>query len=292
MSTGWDAIRMALYVARHGTLTRAAQELGIHHSTVLRQIEALEVQLGAKLFYRHPRGYSLTPAGKRFLEIADRMDQNAFEITRAADIDQEVTGELILTSVPILSGLMTDAAYVLMRDHPGLVVRLVSTTSQLRLDLGEADVALRAGKQPEDPDGVVIPLPSMSFALYGSRGYRRRYPQLIDRQITEQIYVATEGAELRASHYRWLTANVPQEQIRLVSADPAARLQAVIRGLGVDFLPVKTADRVGILWQLAPPREAWQTPLWLVTHRDTHRSARVASAVMAFRELAVNYSGF
>lgn len=292
MIAGWDAIRMALYVARFGTLTRAAQEMGVHHSTVLRQIEALEAQLGAKLFYRHPRGYSLTRAGKRCLEIADRMDQNASEISRAADMDQEVTGELTLTSVPILSGLVTDAAHVLMRDHPGLRLRLVSTTGLLRLDLGEADVALRAGVRPQDPDGVVIPLPSMSFALYASRGYRRRFPQLVDRQITDQMFICTEGDELRASHYRWLLANVPDSQIRMVSADPAARLQAVVRGLGVDFLPVKTADRVGILMQLAPPREAWQTSLWLVTHRDTHRSARVAAAVMAFRELAVSYSGF
>ena len=65
----WDEVRTAFHVARLGTVSGAADVLGVHHATVIRHIDALEQRLGVKLFQRHARGYtatqleiSLTPA--------------------------------------------------------------------------------------------------------------------------------------------------------------------------------------------------------------------------------------
>ena len=55
----WDEIRTAFHVARMGTVSGAADVLGVHHATVIRHIDALEGRLGAKLFQRHARGNSL-----------------------------------------------------------------------------------------------------------------------------------------------------------------------------------------------------------------------------------------
>ena len=52
----WDEIRTAYQVARLGTVSGAAEVLGVHHATVIRHIDALEQALGAKLFQRHARG--------------------------------------------------------------------------------------------------------------------------------------------------------------------------------------------------------------------------------------------
>lgn len=52
----WNEIRTAYHVARLGTLSAAAEYLGVHHATVIRHIDALEVQLQSKLFQRNPRG--------------------------------------------------------------------------------------------------------------------------------------------------------------------------------------------------------------------------------------------
>ena len=41
----WDDIRNALAVARMGTVSGAAQALGVHHATVIRRIDALEAAL-------------------------------------------------------------------------------------------------------------------------------------------------------------------------------------------------------------------------------------------------------
>ena len=59
----WDEVRTAFHVARVGTVSGAADVLGVHHATVIRHIDALEERLGVKLFQRHARGYSPTEAG-------------------------------------------------------------------------------------------------------------------------------------------------------------------------------------------------------------------------------------
>ena len=83
----WDEIRTAYQVARMGTVSGAAEVLGVHHATVIRHIDALEARLGVKLFQRHARGYTPTEAGAgsvaggaghgRSVQPACRPDQGA-----------------------------------------------------------------------------------------------------------------------------------------------------------------------------------------------------------------------
>lgn len=71
-------LRLFRAVARDGSLTSAAQGLGISQSAVSTQIKALEASLGHDLFERRGRGLALTEAGRIALDHAD-------EIFRAAD---------------------------------------------------------------------------------------------------------------------------------------------------------------------------------------------------------------
>jgi len=66
----WNEIRTAFQVARLGTVSGAAELLGVHHATVIRHIDALEKRLGVRLFQRHARGYTPTEAGRDLLATA------------------------------------------------------------------------------------------------------------------------------------------------------------------------------------------------------------------------------
>ena len=70
----WGEIRTAYQVARLGTVSGAAEVLGVHHATVIRHIDALEKRLGTKLFQRHARGYTPTEAGRDLLSTAQRTE--------------------------------------------------------------------------------------------------------------------------------------------------------------------------------------------------------------------------
>ncbi|WP_264212339.1 LysR family transcriptional regulator [Leisingera thetidis] len=63
-------------VARLGSMTLAAQEVGLTQAALSQQMQALETQLKLQLFNREPRGVSLTPAGARFYsDISPGLEQ-------------------------------------------------------------------------------------------------------------------------------------------------------------------------------------------------------------------------
>src|SRR6056297_675065 len=71
----WMELRTALMVARLGTVSAAAEALGVHPATVNRHVETLEGAFGPPLFQRHARGYAPTDAGRDMLEAAGRADE-------------------------------------------------------------------------------------------------------------------------------------------------------------------------------------------------------------------------
>src|ERR1700748_3225603 len=61
-------------VARTGSIRKAADHLNVTASAVNRRIMDLEVELGAPLFERRPRGVRLTAAGEVFVNYLRRQD--------------------------------------------------------------------------------------------------------------------------------------------------------------------------------------------------------------------------
>ena len=149
----WDEIRTAFQVAKRGTVSGAAEALGVHHATVIRHIDALEQRLGAKLFQRHARGYTATEAGQDLLSVAGQADDQFTQLAgRIKGRGDEVTGELIVTSLSALSPLLVPTVAAFQERHADLRVRLISDQRLFRLEYGEEQVAIRAGKLPDPPD--------------------------------------------------------------------------------------------------------------------------------------------
>ena len=89
----WDDVRIFLAVARAGQILGAARRLELNHATVSRRVAALEDALGAKLFRRLTTGSELTPAGERFLGVAERMEADMIAArSELAGGDEAVSG--------------------------------------------------------------------------------------------------------------------------------------------------------------------------------------------------------
>lgn len=281
MDLDWTCLRTALAVARAGTISGAARRLGIHHASVIRHVDTLEAQLGAKLFQRHPRGYTLTEAGAILRDFGTEAEARLTQMAaRLRDTDERLSGPLIVTAPPSQSALILPALVALNRRHPGLMIRYDTGARLARLDLAEAHVALRAGARPDDPDHVVAPYAPLRTALYGAPDYLARHGVFDDPARHRFVLPGPEGD--RTPMMRWLSGRIGEGNRAFVSNDAEARLGAVRAGLGLGFMTADQAE--GLVEVLALPD--WFSTLWVVTHVDLHRSPKVQAALAALRETA------
>lgn len=287
----WDEIRTAYHVARMGTVSGAAEVLGVHHATVIRHIDALEGRLGVKLFQRHARGYTATEAGLDLLQVAQATDDQFGQlVSRIKGRGGEVTGELVVTSLASISPMLTPVLVRFQNDHPGLIVRFITDDRVLRLEYGEAHVAIRAGARPDQPDNVVQPFGRLQVGLFGSKDYlARRGTPTDDAALGNHDFVGFDSDSARAPTAVWMRQTLPATANVFRCTENATMRDAVIAGAGMGFIPCCEARRHPVLVQVMPPRDDWAAPLWLVTHVDLHRTTKVQAFLTFLKDEAKSW---
>ena len=287
--TSWDEIRTAFQVARLGTVSGAAEALGVHHATVIRHIDSLEAELGAKLFQRHARGYTPTEAGRELLDAAqDTEERFAQLVGRIRGQGEGMTGELVVTSLLALSPYLAPILTEFQDLHPGVMVRYLTSQRIFRLEYGEAHVAIRAGQAPpSEPDNVVQPLIRMRTHLVASDAYVARHGMPSEADLARHHFVGTDEATGdRAPFNKWISAFAPRERVTYRVGDNSSQLDAIIAGAGLGFVWVRESRDRPYLREVLPPREEWTVPHWLVTHVDLHRTPKVQAILALLKERA------
>ncbi len=286
----WDEFRTAFQVAKMGTVSGAAQELGVHHATVIRHIDSLESRLGVKLFQRHARGYTPTEAGLDLLKVAQTTDdQLSHLVSRIKGRGEEVAGELVVTSLPGMAPLLAPVLTDFQAEHPGLTVRYLAGERLFRLEYGEAHVAIRAGRPPQEPDNVVQPFYKQGYGLYAHQRYIDRYglPEGDEAELVKTLrFVTLDDPGSRAPFMVWITSHVPANQVVFRTSDAEAMSEAIFAGAGVGFLPSWSARDAADLVELLPPRPEWESQNWLVTHVDLHRTPKVQAFLTFLKDRA------
>ncbi|MFK7875362.1 MAG: LysR family transcriptional regulator [Paracoccaceae bacterium] len=273
----WDEIRTAFHVARLGTVSGAADVLGVHHATVIRHIDALEQRLGAKLFQRHARGYTATEAGQDLLRVAQTTDEQFAQLEgRIKGQGAGVSGELVITSLVSFSPLLAPILQSFQDLYPDIIIRFLTGDRVFRLEYGEAHVAIRAGNAPEQPDNVVQPFFRQRVGMYAAQSYIDTHGlPANEAELAQHRFVAHDREDSRAPFSRWLRARVPETAIRFRGADSWSMDAAIRAGAGIGFMPVVEARKDPNLVEVIPPKDEWSGPLWLVTHVDLHRTTKV-----------------
>jgi len=154
-------LRVLDAVARHGSVTRAAEELHYSQPSVSHHLARLEAETGAQLLQRVGRGIRLTEAGQllaaRAAEIVGRLDAADAELAALVGLD---AGRVRLAGFSsVIGSLVPRAMSLLARRHPGLQVTLTDAHPDEALDqlrAGAVDVALvfRYDDTEPEPDGV------------------------------------------------------------------------------------------------------------------------------------------
>ena len=273
----WDDVRFFLAIARESSLSGAARALNVDHATVGRRLTSLEQRLGAKLFNRTPEGFVITSAGRAMLAQAEAMEGASVALERlASGYDTRSTGVVRVATVEILAyQVIVPAVSRLQQAHPELQVDLLVGLRTLDIARRQADIAVRIAR-PTDPSLICRKLGEFAVAAYASHHYlaaHGRPPRgaglkghaLIDFLVTPPSLGARfDGESLDGARISMHT-----------TATAFTQVKAVAEGIGICELPCFLADAHPQLDRVWPGQRPTMRTVWLVTHQDLRRAAKI-----------------
>lgn len=273
----WNRARAFLVTAEEGSLSAAARALGQAQPTLGRQVEALERELDVVLFERHGRGLRLTPAGH---DLRDHVRAMASAATRvslaAAGRSQEIEGEVSIAASDADAGLVLPPILARLRQaEPRITIDLVAAGATSDLLHREADIAIR-NFRPTEPDLIARKLRDATARLYATPGYLDSLgPLATPDDLRRAAFIGFDGSRrlmdgLNAQGLGLEPANFPHR-----SANTLVAWMLVRQGLGIGIFDDRIGDADPLVRRVMPGLEPFRFPVWLVAHREIHRSRRL-----------------
>ena len=266
----WDDVPLFLAVARRGSLSGAAGALGVNPSTVHRRLTAFEAALGTRLFDRSPTGLTLTAAGEAAVPLAEQVELDVAGLLRAlAGRDSAPRGTVHLTAPETLVPLLVEPLATLRARFGAIDLRVSFADRYFDLARLEADVAVRPSPEPPQ-DAVGRRVARVAWAVYS------RCPPSVDVERLPWVEYTRALEHLAAA--RWCRAHHGGDPVLLAVNSVAAMHQVISATDCRGFLPCFMGDADPALRRLEPLLPE-ASALWLLTHRDLRRSARVRAVI-------------
>ncbi|MBA4741573.1 MAG: LysR family transcriptional regulator [Azoarcus sp.] len=254
------------HIVEAGSLTRAAERLGLPKSTVSRRLAQLEQGLGERLLLRTTRKLTLTDFGRGMLVHARQLASELDAANALAEHRQAGPSGRLRISMP------ADFANAVLRD---VLARYVERYPEVALDIdlsprrvdliGENfDLALRFGDLPDDATLAARPIGTFSDGLFASPDYliRHGHPanpeeldthaslHLVGRDGLARPWTLSDGTRsVRVAPRVRVTANSPDLLIGLACA-----------GSGITLVPSHYARSQVRAGRLVPVLPQWSAP--------------------------------
>jgi DNA-binding transcriptional LysR family regulator len=273
-SMNWDDLRFVLALAKAGSLTRAAKELKVDHTTVGRRIEAVEADLGVSLFTRTTTGLVPTAEAEQLLPDIKQVEDAVLALQRGAHAQHDSLEGIVRVTSGETFGIcyLAPRLAAFGRLHPGLTIELVTGSAILDLARREADIAVRFFRS-EHESLVVRRVAELAHALYASREYLARRPLKDAAELRDHpILTTTSGPDVVEA--AWVERITAGARPAFVSNMTLALVEAARAGAGIAVLPRYLGDQEPSLQRLPQPDEPTEA-IWLTVHRDLQRTRRV-----------------
>jgi DNA-binding transcriptional LysR family regulator len=273
-------------VVRHGSISKAAQQLNTVQSNVTMRIKQLEERLGIPLFSRHSRGMTVTSAGRRLLPYAEQVAALITEATLAARDDGRVQG-------PLRIGAMETTAAVRL---PPVLAKFHAQYPDVDLDISTGPTATLLEKvldhslegafvaaPVQHPELIAIPAFREELVLAMAPGWRdiASY-RAANRVLTAIVFRSGCSYRQRLEQYFSTQGWLPMRRLEFGTVEGI--LGCVAANVGITLLPraaiAQTAMAGHIRIEPIPPTEAFVDTLF-VQHRDAYASAALRSFAAA-----------
>jgi DNA-binding transcriptional LysR family regulator len=279
----WEDFKTVLAISRNGSLSGAARDLNIEHSTVFRRISDIEKRLGMKLFIRQRNGYLCNSHGEAIADTARSMEDAVLATERRLlGADQLLQGSIrIATSEMLGSYLLPHLLPDFLTLHPKIEIEVDVSNQPVDLTRREADLALRATLLP--PDHLIARnLGGIETAVYAAR---QLVPETYDENILDQLpWIGFDERLMALPQAKWMRERLPHIVPRLRMDSFLAILRSAAIGAGAANLPCFAAAQESALMRISQSIEGPRMPIWLLSHPDLRGSARVRALLQYLTE--------
>jgi len=233
-----------LAVARERSFTRAAAQLGVSQSALSHTLRALEERLGVRLLTRTTRSVSPTEAGERLARtIGPRLDEIETELAALSELREKPAGTIRITAGEhSADAVLWPVLEKFLPDYPDIKIEIIVDYGLTDIVAERYDAGVRLGEQVARDMIAVRIGPDMRMAVVGSPGYfatrpKPRAPQDLTSHNCVNLRLPTYGGL-----YAWEFEKAGRElkvrvEGQLVFNTAALRLNAVLAGLGLAYLP-------------------------------------------------------
>jgi DNA-binding transcriptional LysR family regulator len=231
-------------VAREGSFTKAAAQLGVSQSALSHSIRQIEERLGLRLLSRTTRSVAPTAIGERLLQtVGPRLDDIETELAALSELRDKPAGTIRITAgEDSAEAILWPAIAKLLPDYPDINVEIVIDYGLTDIVAQRYDAGVRLGEQVAKDMIAVRIGPDMRMAVVGAPSYfetrsKPRTPQDLGGHNCINLRLPTYGGV-----YAWefekgkRTLNVHVEG-QLIFNNIRLRLSAALEGLGLAYLP-------------------------------------------------------
>lgn len=270
-------IRTFAAIAKHGSFVQAAEVLGYAQSTITSHIQALENELGTRLFERLGHRVSLTAQGKSLLPYAEQMCRLAFEAANVVPDPAIPHGRLTIgTNESLGTYILPGMLQAYRQTYPAVEIILKfancgTICEYIRDNTIDAAIIINEKTEHSDIVSEIISCEQMLF-LTGQDHPLTGKARVAPGDLAETCVILTEpGCSYRSTlETIFREAGTPPQSIIEASSIETIK-QLIILGLGTSMLPRFTVEKELADGRIHAARWAGPVPAFaiqLLYHKD------------------------
>ena len=274
-------------VVEAGSISGAADRMGVAKSVVSRRLRELEAHLGAELFHRTTRQMNLTDTGRAFYQQSVRILADVLEAEHATSQSHGALKGSLKVALPLSFGLMHlgSAINEFLQAHPDIEFDLDFNDRQVDLLAEGFDLAIRIASLA-DSSLIARRLAPIQAVMCASPAYLERMgtPQSPAELINHRCLVYNlisnyEHWNLRDAEGQWIKTKITPY---LKASNGEFLRDAALAGLGIVLMPtfiVYQEIASGRLIPLLPGYQYAQLAAYAIYPQTRHLSQRVRAFV-------------
>ena len=301
MKRNFNDLLSFVTVAREGSFTRAAAQLGVTQPALSQAITGLENRMQIRLLTRTTRSVSPTAAGERLLQaIGNRFDEIEAELDNLTEFRDKPAGTVRITCGPnVLRTTLLPKLLPLLREYPDIKLEFDANHGFRNIVADRFDAGVRLG-EAIDKDMIAVPIGQpLRMAAVASPDYFAKHPipntphELTQHLCINQRMVTSgglyvwdfdqDGGDLNVRVDGQLTFNTSEHIV-----------EAALAGFGIAFLPEEEFSPHIEEGRLIRVLEPWCAPFsgyYLYYPSRKQPSPAFSLVVDALRESGSGYGG-